>query len=410
MEKYVLVLNCGSSSIKFAIINAATGDSDVSGMAEKLGNEGPRLLIKTDTDKTETQLSAHCGHETALEVIGNYIQTLEAIASCIVAVGHRVVHGGEAFTSAVLVDNDVKQVISNTARMAPLHNPANLLGIESAQSAFPELPHIAVFDTAFFQTMPKHAFLYALPYSIYRDHGVRRYGFHGSSHQYVSLEAATILGKPPEKCNLITAHLGNGCSIAAIHQGKAVDTSLGFTPLEGLVMGTRCGDIDPSLPGWLSQELELSEEQLNDMLNKASGLLGLSQVSNDCRTLEELANDGNEQAQLALKIFCYRLAKYIGSYLVAAGPLDALIFTGGIGENSAFIRKTTIAHLNHMGFELDAEANIENRFGNNGFINTDNSQSIIVIATNEEWVIAKEAIGVVKETADIASHAKTGEH
>jgi acetate kinase len=249
-----------------------------------------------------------------------------------------------------------------------------------------------VFDTAFFQTMPKHAYLYALPYELYQKHNIRRYGFHGSSHYFVAHETASALKKEITDCNLITAHLGNGCSIAAIRQGKAIDTSFGFTPLEGLVMGTRCGDIDPSLPTYLVEQLGYSVAQVSALLNKESGLLGISKLSNDCRTLEQQAKEGNQQAKLALDMFIYRLVKYIGAYLAVVGPLDALVFTGGIGENSAYIRENTISQLAHMGFQLDPDKNLQMRFGKSGRISHAQSKPIFAIATNEEWVIAKDAM------------------
>ncbi len=387
MKKDIIVLNCGSSSIKFAIIDAVTGDTSLSGLAENLGNDNAVLSFKVKGEKTEQALTKGALHKDALADIQHVIAA-QPVAP--IAVGHRVVHGGETFKDAVLIDNAVKQAIADYAVMAPLHNPANLAGIESAQQAFPELPHVAVFDTAFFQTMPQHAYLYALPKKLYEEHGIRRYGFHGSSHQFVSARAAEMLHKPLEQTNLITAHLGNGCSVAAIKQGKAVDTSLGFTPLEGLVMGTRCGDIDPSLPGILSQLLDKPMTEIDSILNKSSGLLGLSGLSNDCRTLEEAAQKGDENAQLALTIFCYRLAKYIGAYLVVTGPLDALVFTGGIGENSSFIRETTLSMLAHMGFSMDADKNMAARFGQSGNI-AQQGVPILVVPTNEEWVIAKAA-------------------
>jgi acetate kinase len=399
MSQLVLVLNCGSSSIKFAIVNSASGKAELSGLAENLFNDDATLVVKRclkqDPEKTQITLEKNSNHTQALSQINRVLDTYPELKSQLAAIGHRVVHGGETFTEATLINNEVKQAIEATSHMAPLHNPANLAGIESAQEAFPHLPHVAVFDTAFFQSMPKIAYLYALPHELYKKHGIRRYGFHGSSHEFVCEQAAEMLNKPISECNLITAHLGNGCSIAAIKQGKAVDTSLGFTPLEGLVMGTRCGDIDPSLPSYIQERLQLNAQEVTTLLNKSSGLLGLSEVSNDCRTLEQLASEGHELASLALDIFCYRLAKYIGSYLVAAGPLDALVFTGGIGENSSFIRETTCKHLAHLGFTLDAELNSAMRFGARGQINPNvagKAQNILVIPTNEEWVISQKAI------------------
>jgi acetate kinase len=274
--------------------------------------------------------------------------------------------------------------------MAPLHNPANVKGIKSAQLAFPHLPHVAVFDTAFFQTLPPHAYLYALPYTLYTEHGIRAYGFHGTSHYFVSQRAAHMLNKDYATCNLITAHLGNGCSIAAIKQGKAIDTSMGFTPLEGLIMGTRSGDIDPSVPGFLINQLGYTATEVDTLLNKASGLKGISQLTNDCRELEQQASKGNLQAQLALDMFCYRLVKYIGGYMAVVGPLDALVFTGGIGENSSYIRSKVIQQLAHLGLVINEGLNAEMRFGKSGIISNKNSVCVMAIPTNEELVIAQD--------------------
>jgi acetate kinase len=392
MDQYVLVLNCGSSSIKFAIIEAQTGLAPLHGMAENLGSQTSEANFKFQDTKQDIPLPADANHQQALAAIADTLQQFSELSEQIVAVGHRVVHGGETFTHSTLIDAEVKQAIEQTSLMAPLHNPANLAGIASAEAIFPHLPQVAVFDTAFFQTMPKHAYLYALPYSLYEKHHIRRYGFHGSSHYFVAHQVAKSLDKSLSDCNLITAHLGNGCSIAAIKKGKAIDTSLGFTPLEGLIMGTRCGDIDPSIPSYLIDQLGYSSQQVNQLLNKESGLFGVSGLSNDCRTLEQQAQNGNLQAQMALDMFVYRLVKYIGAYLAIVGPLDALVFTGGIGENSAFIREKTIKQLSHMGFTLDSDKNLEMRFGQSGKISEDNQLSIYAIATNEEWVIAQDTI------------------
>jgi len=398
MNQYVLVLNCGSSSIKFAIIDVASGDALLQGLAENLGNQSSQLRYTHAQQKAQGALSAAANHQDALNAIVDVLQQFPELNQALVAVGHRVVHGGETFTHSTLINAEVKQAIQKTAHMAPLHNPANLAGIESAQAAFPNLPHVAVFDTAFFQTMPKHAYLYALPYDLYTKHGIRRYGFHGSSHYFVAHQAAHLLHKDIHQCNLITAHLGNGCSIAAIKAGRAVDTSLGFTPLEGLVMGTRCGDIDPSLPSFLIDQLGYTSQQVTDLLNKQSGLLGISELSNDCRALEEEQAKGNRLAKLALAMFVYRLVKYIGAYLAVVGPLDALVFTGGIGENSAYIRSQTLIQLSHLGFEIDKLRNQQMRFGRSGLISVATSHPVYAIATNEEWVIAQDALQYTNKT------------
>lgn len=389
MKKDVIVLNCGSSSVKFAIINAETGEAGLSGIAESLGNQDASLSYKIDGNKNKLALPEKAGHTEALNAIQSVIAQTGVVP---IAIGHRVVHGGEKFKQAALVDETVLAAIEEYASMAPLHNMANLKGITTAQEAYPNLPHVAVFDTSFFQTMPKKAFVYALPMALYKDHGIRRYGFHGTSHKFILDSTAAQLNKSVEDTSIISAHLGNGCSVSAIEKGQAVDTSLGFTPLEGLVMGTRCGDLDPSLPGTLQQKLGKTAEEINDLLNKQSGLLGISELSNDCRTLEEAALNGHEGALLAIEIFCYRLAKYISGYMIAVPTLDAIVFTGGIGENSSLIRETTMGYFKHFGVAIDEQKNLDARFGNAGEISAPSSSTkVLVVPTNEEWVIAAQA-------------------
>ena len=389
MKKDVIVLNCGSSSVKFAIINAETGEAGLSGIAESLGNQDASLSYKIDGKKNMLALPEKAGHTEALNAIRSVIAQTGVVP---IAIGHRVVHGGEKFKQAALVDETVLAAIEEYASMAPLHNMANLKGITTAQEAYPNLPHVAVFDTSFFQTMPKKAFVYALPMALYKDHGIRRYGFHGTSHKFILDSTAAQLNKSVEDTSIISAHLGNGCSVSAIEKGQAVDTSLGFTPLEGLVMGTRCGDLDPSLPGTLQQKLGKTAEEINDLLNKQSGLLGISELSNDCRTLEEAALNGHEGALLAIEIFCYRLAKYISGYMIAVPTLDAIVFTGGIGENSSLIRETTMGYFKHFGVAIDEQKNLDARFGNASEISAPSSSTkVLVVPTNEEWVIAAQA-------------------
>ncbi len=391
VDPHILVLNCGSSSIKFAIIQPTTGETPLKGLAENLFTKNGRVTYEVDGKKSSYGLPAKADHKQALQDIVKILAKFERLKQQLIAVGHRVVHGGEFFAKSVLIDDSVVEAINKTSLMAPLHNPANLAGIKSAQLAFPKLPQIAVFDTAFFQTLPTEAFLYALPYSLYQKHGIRKYGFHGTSHYFVAHRATEILNKEYEKCNFITAHLGNGCSVTAIKQGKAVDTSMGFTPLEGLIMGTRSGDIDPSLPSFMIDQLGYTCAQVNSLLNKESGLLGISGLSNDCRELEQQAQLGNQQAQLALDMFCYRLVKYIGAYMAVVGQLDALIFTGGIGENSAYVRHKVVSQLSHLGLAINENINQQMRFGRSGAIQETGSSSILAIATNEEWVIAQDA-------------------
>ena len=324
-NKLVLVLNCGSSSLKFAIIDALTGDDQISGLAECFGLEDSRIKWKVDGKKFDAKLGAFTAHREAVEfIVTKILGEQPQIAEQIQAIGHRVVHGGEKFTHSVIIDESVIHGIEESAIFAPLHNPAHLIGIRAAQASFPNLPQVAVFDTAFHQSMPEHAYIYALPYKLYREHGIRRYGAHGTSHLFVSREAAKALGKALDDTNVICAHLGNGASVTAIKGGKSVDTSMGLTPLEGLVMGTRCGDMDPSIVYHLIHKLGYTADEVNNLMNKQSGLLGISELTNDCRGIEEGYENGHKGATLALEIFCYRLAKYIASYTVPLGRLDAL--------------------------------------------------------------------------------------
>ena len=304
-------------------------------------------------------------------------------------------HGGEKFTRSVIIDEEVIAGIEACIALAPLHNPAHLVGIRAAQKAFPALPNVAVFDTAFHQSMPESAYLYALPYAMYAEHGIRRYGMHGTSHYYISLQAAQILGKPLHELNIINCHLGNGGSVCAIRNGQSVDTSMGLTPLEGLVMGTRCGDLDPAIIFHLHDTLGMSLEAINTMLTKESGLLGLTGVTSDCRFVED-NYQSDEIAKRAMELYCYRLAKSIASYTAALdGRLDAVVFTGGIGENSAPIREMTLNRLALLGFKVDTDANLKARFGGQGIITTADSTVALVIPTNEEWVIANDALELV---------------
>lgn len=393
-KELVLVLNCGSSSIKFAILNTTSEQMLISGLAERIGSAEGNISWKYNGEKHTLDI-ADADHAAATAAIVDIIGELGDINTQLAAVGHRVVHGGEKFTNSVIVNEQILADIDACAHLAPLHNPANILGIKAAQHAFPELPHIAVFDTAFHQTMPKTAYLYPIPYTLYQEHAVRRYGFHGTSHRYVSAKAAEQLGKPLSECAFVCAHLGNGCSATAILNGKSVDTTMGLTPLEGLVMGTRSGDIDPSIHQYLTDTLGWDIAKITSILNKESGLKGLSGLSNDMRTLTEAAAQGNEQAQLAIDIFCYRLAKYIAAYTVPLGRLDAVLFTGGIGENAAGIRKQVLQLLTIFGFSVNDADNSNHGANNNGII-TDNSGPVaMVINTNEELLIAQDSIALI---------------
>ncbi|SQH77344.1 acetate kinase A and propionate kinase 2 [Shewanella benthica] len=396
-NKLVLVLNCGSSSLKFSVIDASTGDDQISGLAECFGLEDSRIKWKVNGEKQTASLGAFTAHSEAVEyIVNNILSAHPQIAEQILTIGHRVVHGGEKYTQSVIIDETVLQGIEDSAIFAPLHNPAHLIGIRAAQAAFPSLPQVAVFDTAFHQTMPEKAFIYALPYKLYREYGIRRYGAHGTSHLFVSREAAKAIGKDIADTNVICAHLGNGASVTAIKGGKSVDTSMGLTPLEGLVMGTRCGDMDPSIVYHLIDQLGYTADEVNNLMNKQSGLLGISELTNDCRGIEEAYEQGHKGATLALDIFCYRLAKYIASYTVPLGRLDALVFTGGIGENSDIIRAKVLNLLEIFNFEVDDERNKAARFGKQGQITTDKGPIALVIPTNEEWVIAEDAMSLLK--------------
>ena len=352
-----------------------------------------RIKWKLNGEKGNAELGAGAAHSEALDFIVNKILPQDAgLKESIVAIGHRIVHGGERFTQSVLINDNVIEGIRDAVQFAPLHNPAHLIGIKEAFNAFPELKNknVAVFDTAFHQTMPEEAFLYALPYSMYKEHGVRRYGAHGTSHYYVSREVAKELNIEQDKINVITCHLGNGGSVAAIRHGECIDTSMGLTPLEGLVMGTRSGDIDPAIIFYMYNTLGMNMEEIENTLTKKSGLLGLTEVTSDCRYAED-NYETKADAKRAIDVYSYRLAKYIGSYMAVIGErLDAIVFTGGIGENSAHIRELTLAHLKLFGYELDMERNLAARFGKSGKITSDKSPLALVIPTNEELVIAQD--------------------
>lgn len=396
MQNNILVINCGSSSLKYSLMNPVNGQVILAGLAECLLTADAVITIKHQEKKISTTLTAPFDHEVAINFLVNYL-TEHQLKESIYAIGHRVVHGGEKYSQPTLIDENVKSSIEQLSKLAPLHNPANLQGIQAAEKTFEQTPQVAIFDTAFHQTMPKKSYLYGLPYHFYQDNGIRKYGFHGTSHYFVCKEAATILNKPVEQCNIISAHLGNGCSVTAVKQGKSVDTSLGLTPLEGVMMGTRSGDIDAGVIFHLVDQLGYSLEDVNTILNKKSGLLGVSQLSNDCRTIEEAASKGNEQAKLALDIFSYRIAKSIASFSCNFTTLDGLIFTGGIGENSMLIRSLILSQLALLNFHEDKLANETMRFGKQGNIAQSGSTPCWVIPTNEEWVIAEQTYQLLNQ-------------
>jgi len=397
MNKLVLVLNCGSSSLKFAVLDSVSGDEKLSGLAECFNLDNARIKWKLDGNKGTADLGAGASHKEAVAyIVNNILKDQKEMSDAIVAIGHRVVHGGEKFTSSVIIDDSVMQGIEDCATLAPLHNPAHLIGIRAAQAAFPTLPQVAVFDTAFHQTMPEKAYLYALPYKLYRENGIRRYGMHGTSHLFIGREAAALLGQKVEETNIINCHLGNGASICAIKDGKSVDTSMGMTPLEGLVMGTRSGDLDPSIINHLVTQCNYTLAEVNSMLNNESGLLGVSEISSDCRAIEDGYAEKQAGAVRAMELSCYRLAKYIASYAAALGRIDAIVFTGGIGENSDVIRALVLNQLSIFGIEVDDAANTAARFGSEGTITTANSKiKAMVISTNEELVIAQDAVNLI---------------
>jgi len=393
-EALVLVLNCGSSSIKFAVIDPKNGSNKLNGLVQCIGAKEANLQWQQKSKKNKQELP-NINYRDAIHKVIEVLSSSNHLVENLVAVGHRVVHGGEAFTASMIINGQVLAQIKKCSHLAPLHNPANLIGIEEARKAFPKLKQVAVFDTAFHQSMPEYAYIYAVPYAWYEKYDVRRYGFHGTSHRYVAQQAAKILNKSLEKCALISAHLGNGCSVTAILNGKSVDTSMGITPLEGLVMGTRSGDVDPGLHACLADKLGYDVNQITEILNKKSGLLGISGIGSDMRAIEEAHNAGNKRASLALEIFCYRLAKYIMAYTVPLGRLDALIFTGGIGENVSIIRSKTLNWLKLLDFVIDEKLNNTTINGKQGVITQQNSSVAMIIPTNEEFMIAKDAYALL---------------
>lgn len=394
----VLVLNSGSSSVKYQLFDMRDQSILAKGLVQRIGIEGSELAhVSTGKEpyKTVTDIPSH-GAALGLifDVLTNseygIIQKVEEID----AIGHRVVHGGEVFKHAVLVDDSIKDSIRDLIALAPLHNPANLLGIEECEKIIPGIRQVAVFDTSFHQTIPQKAYMYSLPYRYYEDYGIRKYGFHGTSHQYVAQRAAKMLDKPLEELNIITCHLGNGASITAIRGGKSVDTSMGFTPLEGLAMGTRSGDLDPAIITFLMKKENLSPENVDKILNNQSGVLGISGISSDFRDLEKAAGEGNERAKLAMDMFIHRVRKYIGSYAAELNGVDALVFTAGLGENSPEIRAGVCDGLDFLNLWIDPEKN--NVRGKETVLSTDNSKGkVLLIPTNEELAIALQTVELV---------------
>jgi acetate kinase len=399
----VLVLNSGSSSIKYQLFRSEDWLALASGSVSRIGE--PEGEIRAEwLDASGIRQSGRArvtipNHQDGIDRIVKALHETRVLGdvSELAVIGHRVVHGGEHFKRPTIVDDGVAEAIQGVVPLAPLHNPANLAGIEVARRLFPTVPSVAVFDTAFHQTMPRTAYRYAIPEWLYREHRIRRYGFHGTSHYYVAKRAADVLGRPLETCNLITLHLGNGCSATAIRDGKSVDTSMGLTPLEGLVMGTRCGDIDPAIHFYLSKNIGLDAEAIEDLLNRQSGLLGICGV-NDMREIDRLAEEGNDGAELAIGITAHRIKKYVGAYYAELGRVDAVVFTGGIGENAAEIRCRACEGLENLGIKMDDIANyaLEER-GERCISTPESAVQVLVIPTNEELEIAQQALAAASE-------------
>lgn len=396
----VLVINCGSSSLKYQVLEMETESLLCKGLVERIGIEGSVLKHeKTGMDKYKLEVPMKDHKEAIGHVLETLIHETHGVASSmdeIGAVGHRVVHAGEKYASSVRITDDVIQALQDCVSLAPLHNPPNLLGIAACQELMPDTPMVGVFDTAFHQTMPAESYIYAIPYEYYTKYGVRRYGFHGTSHRYVSERAAAMLGKEVSETKVITCHLGNGASITAIDGGKVIDTSMGFTPLEGLVMGTRCGDIDPAIIDFICKKEGLTISEVNNILNKKSGVLGISGVSSDFRDIEEAALKGNERAELALKVYANKVKFYIGAYMAELNGADAVVFTAGLGENGILMRRMICSDMENLGLVLCPKRNEVK--GQEKVISTDESPvRILLIPTNEELMIAKDTYEIINK-------------
>lgn len=397
----ILVINCGSSSLKFQLINSDTEDALAKGLCERIGIDGSKLVYQPAGEEKEVTISPMPTHKQAIKLVldalmnpkSGVIKSLDEVG----AVGHRMVHGGEKFAKSALITDEMIAAVSECNELAPLHNPANLIGVDACKELMPNTPMVGVFDTAFHQTMPEEAYIYGLPYEYYEKYKVRKYGFHGTSHSFVSKRAAEILNKPYDSLNIIVCHLGNGASVCAVKNGKSIDTSMGFTPLEGLVMGTRSGSIDPAIIEFIAKKENLDFEGVMNVLNKKSGVFGISKLSSDFRDLEDAIAEGNENAERAMKVFTYRVAKYIGSYTAAMNGVDAIVFTAGLGENDKNIRKNVCEnHLSFLGIKIDDEANVKR--GEELVISTPDSKvKVLVVPTNEELAIARETLELVSK-------------
>jgi acetate kinase len=394
----VLVINAGSSSIKYKLYQMEYESVLAEGTIDRIGASGSNLIHKP-LGKAEIKIESSIpNYETALDMVMSALThsdygVIES-AKDIYAVGHRVVHGGEKISSSVLITDEIEEIIRDCSDLAPLHNPPNMMGIQACKKLLPNIPQVAVFDTAFHRTIPEEAYLYAIPYRLYEEYSIRRYGFHGTSHRYVANISAEVLGQPLEALRIVTCHLGNGCSMTAVKEGKSIDTSMGFTPLEGLIMGTRSGDIDPAIVFYLTERVGLAVQEINSMLNRESGLIGLSGISRDMRDILKSASEGNKRAITTIKCFTYRIKKYIGAYAFSMGGLDAIVFTAGIGENSAKIRAMVCEGLEFLGLKIDDQRNSDK----NNIISSDDSKvKVLVIPTNEELMIARDTIQITKQ-------------
>jgi len=389
----ILVINCGSSSLKYQLINMENEVATAKGLVERIGIEGSILTHKANDDKFVLEVPMKDHKDAIKHVLDAIVDANHGVLKSmdeITAVGHRVVHAGEKYADSVVINDDVMAALKECIKLAPLHNPPNLIGINACRELMPKTPMVAVFDTAFHQTLPKEAYMYALPYELYADYGIRKYGFHGTSHKFVSEQAAVMLGKDKKDTKIITCHLGNGASICAVNAGKSIDTSMGFTPLAGIAMGTRCGDIDPAIVPFLIKDAGMTVDQVNDLMNKKSGVLGLSGLSSDFRDLENAAAEGNERAQLALDVYYYRVNQTVGAYAAILNGADAIVFTAGLGENSASCREAICERLSYMGVHIDKELNANARGKQMEISTADSKVKVFVIPTNEELVIARD--------------------
>lgn len=394
----VLVVNCGSSSLKYQLLDMENEIVMAKGLAERIGIEGTRLKHEVPGKEENIIEKELPDHKAAMKLLSDILvdKDMGVISDMkeISAVGHRVVHGGEKFSGTVRITDEVMKTLYECADLAPLHNPPNIMGIEACRQLMPDVPMCGVFDTAFHHTLPKYAYTYPIPYEYYEKYGIRKYGFHGTSHKYVAMRAAEIMGKPFEELKIITCHLGNGASIAAVDNGKSVETTMGFTPLEGLAMGTRCGSIDAAIVDFLMEKENMTAEQVNDILNKRSGVLGISGISSDFRDLEQAAQESSTRAQLAIDVFAYRVKTYIGSYSAVMNGVDAIVFTAGLGENSISMREKICDGMDYLGVKLDKEAN--NVRGKETIVSkADAEVKVLVIPTNEELMIAKETVDII---------------